>query len=227
MTPFFYQHRLQEVLDADPAIEVVGVAANGQEAIEKTQALKPDVITMDVEMPVMDGISAVRKIMNDCPTPVLMISSATKQGAKATFEAMDAGALDFLTKDFHEIVEHREEAGREICNKVISVAKKRENIASKTVTIKQKHTKAALKNYDILAVGCIDWWTCSSTTNLKKSTAGLSITDRRRSTHARSIYTDVFERLDQMCNISVKQAENGDALFQVAHNRAGWTTDNR
>ena len=211
----FYQHRLQEVLDADPAIEVVGVAANGQQAIDQTLALKPDVITMDVEMPVMDGISAVRKIMHDCPTPVLMISAATKQGAHATFEAMDAGALDFLTKDFHEITEHREQAGREICNKVISVAQKRETISSERIKAKTEKSvvKTRLENFDILAVGASTGGPVAVQQVLKNLPQNFPLPIVVIQ-HMPGTFTPMFsERLNKMCNISVKQAEDGDALF--------------
>ncbi len=210
----FYQHRLKEVLDVDPAIEVVGVASNGQQAIEKTLALKPDVITMDVEMPVMDGISAVRKIMDVCPTPVLMISSATKQGAKATFEAMDAGAVDFLTKDFHEIVEHREKAGQKICRSVISVARKRKIQALKPVNIKQNNTeKAVLKNFDILAIGASTGGPVAVQEVLKKLPQNFPLPIIVIQ-HMPGTFTPMFsERLNQMCKVSVKQAENGDVLF--------------
>ena len=71
----FFRRRLTEILSSDSNIEVVGTAANGQEAIEQTLALRPDVITMDYEMPVMDGITAVKHIMQRRPTPVLMFSS--------------------------------------------------------------------------------------------------------------------------------------------------------
>jgi len=210
----FYQHRIQEVLDADPAIEVVGIAADGQQAIEKTLTLKPDVITMDVEMPVMDGISAVRKIMTDCPTPVLMISSATRRGAKATFEAMDAGAVDFLTKDFHEILEHREKAGREICKKVISVAKKRNITQIISANSKHKNTvKTALENFDVLAVGASTGGPVAVQEVLKKLPKNFPLPVVVIQ-HMPETFTPMFsERLNQMCNISVKQAEPGDVLF--------------
>ena len=79
-------------------MEVIDTAQNGREAIDKALRLQPDVITMDVEMPVLDGISAVREIMAKCPTPILMFSSLTQDGAKATLDALAAGALDFLPK---------------------------------------------------------------------------------------------------------------------------------
>lgn len=78
---------------------MVGTATNGREAIEQALALRPDVITMDYEMPLMDGITAVRNIMQRCPTPVLMFSSLTHEGARVTLDALDAGAVDYLPKN--------------------------------------------------------------------------------------------------------------------------------
>jgi len=94
----FFQRRIADILQRDSAIEVVGRAGDGVEAVAAACKLKPDVITMDVEMPVMDGISAVRRIMAESPTPIIMLSAFTKEGAKATLNALDAGALDFLSK---------------------------------------------------------------------------------------------------------------------------------
>lgn len=99
----FFRRRLKELLDSNPEFNVVGTASNGREAIEKAQALKPDVITMDYEMPVMDGITAVRTIMASNPTPILMFSSLTYEGARVTLDALDAGAVDYLPKNFEEI----------------------------------------------------------------------------------------------------------------------------
>ena len=72
----------------------VSTAANGKEAVAQVASLKPDVVTMDIEMPVMDGITAVRQIMAATPTPVLMFSSLTKEGAQATLDALEAGAVE-------------------------------------------------------------------------------------------------------------------------------------
>jgi two-component system, chemotaxis family, protein-glutamate methylesterase/glutaminase len=94
----FFRRALRELIAADDRLTVIGEAANGREAILKACQLKPDIITMDVEMPIMDGISAVREIMNRCPTPIMMLSSLTKAGAVATLEALDAGAVDFYPK---------------------------------------------------------------------------------------------------------------------------------
>lgn len=94
----FFRRRLTDTLGADPGIEVVGTARDGREAVGRAAELRPDVITMDVEMPVLDGISAVRQIMASTPTAILMVSAATYEGARATIEALEAGALDFVPK---------------------------------------------------------------------------------------------------------------------------------
>lgn len=114
----FYRKRLREMFDTDPGIQVIGEAHNGQAAVDLTRSLRPDVITMDVEMPVMGGIEAVKKIMEVCPTPVLMFSSLTEEGARETFEALSYGAADFLPKDFSGIARRKSQVVEEICSKV-------------------------------------------------------------------------------------------------------------
>lgn len=89
---------INDWLNTESDIEVVGQCKDGDEAVEKTKSLKPDVVTMDVEMPRRDGISALREIMADCPTAVLMVSSVTLEGAKLTLKALELGAVDFVTK---------------------------------------------------------------------------------------------------------------------------------
>lgn len=106
-------------------MEVIDTAQNGREAIDKALRLQPDVITMDVEMPVLDGISAVREIMAKCPTPILMFSSLTQDGAKATLDALDAGALDFLPKKFEDIARDKEEAVKLLQQRVKAIARRR------------------------------------------------------------------------------------------------------
>ena len=101
----FFRRRVNEMLSVDPTLQIVGEAADGQEAVEKALTLKPDVITMDIEMPVMDGITATRRILAVHYIPILMFSSLTNEGAQATFDALDAGAVDYIPKDaFAELV---------------------------------------------------------------------------------------------------------------------------
>jgi len=88
----FFRRRIKDILEKHPQIKVIGFADNGREAIDKAVQLAPDVITMDYEMPQMNGIVAVREIMNIKPTPILMFSSLTYEGARVTLDALDAGA---------------------------------------------------------------------------------------------------------------------------------------
>jgi two-component system chemotaxis response regulator CheB len=99
----FFQRILKEIINDSADLNVIGVANNGCEAVEKVKSLKPDVVTMDYEMPMMDGVTAVREIMSENPLPILMLSSMTFSGAKITMDALDAGAADFMTKNFAEI----------------------------------------------------------------------------------------------------------------------------
>ena len=84
----FFRKRLKEIIESDPTMQVVGEAKDGKEGVSLAASLHPDVITMDVEMPVMDGITAVKEIMAKTPTPILMFSSLTFEGANSTFKAL-------------------------------------------------------------------------------------------------------------------------------------------
>jgi two-component system chemotaxis response regulator CheB len=89
---------ISQLIEEDTRFEVVDTARNGQEAVAKTKRLTPDCITMDVEMPVMNGLAALRSIMAECPTPIIMLSSLTVEGARETIEALELGAIDFIAK---------------------------------------------------------------------------------------------------------------------------------
>ncbi len=119
----FFRKRLTEIIKGDSSLEVVGEAKDGKEGVEKTMSLKPDVITMDVEMPVMDGITAVQEIMAKCPTPILMFSSLTFEGANSTFKALEAGAVDFMPKNFDDIAHKREDALNALRSSIKAVAR--------------------------------------------------------------------------------------------------------
>lgn len=95
----FMRKALESLLSGESDIEIVGLAKNGKEGVEMAEQFHPDVITMDIEMPTMDGITALELIMKKNPTPVIMVSSLTKEGAEATLKALDLGAVDFMTKD--------------------------------------------------------------------------------------------------------------------------------
>jgi len=94
----FMRKLITDMIAEDPEFEIVDSARNGQEAVDKTIRLRPDVITMDVEMPVKNGIDALREIMTICPTPVIMLSSLTDAGNELTIRALEIGAVDFVKK---------------------------------------------------------------------------------------------------------------------------------
>lgn len=120
----FFRRRVTEILNDHSDLQVIGDAANGKDAIEKTKQLRPDVITMDIEMPVMDGITSVRHIMESCPTPIIMFSSLTHDGAKATLDALEAGALDFLPKKFEDIAKDKKEGTKLLQDRVRALGRK-------------------------------------------------------------------------------------------------------
>jgi two-component system chemotaxis response regulator CheB len=126
----FFRRNVKQVLEQDPSLRVVGEAKNGQEAIDQVRLLKPDVVTMDIEMPVMDGITAVKRIMAANPVPIIMFSSLTQAGAKETLDALEAGALDFLPKNFDDIASNREEAVAELQARVKALCRRRLSVAS-------------------------------------------------------------------------------------------------
>lgn len=121
----FFRRRVSEIINKSPALEVIGTANNGQEAIEMVAKLKPDVVTMDIEMPVMDGITAVKRIMATNPLPILMFSSLTHQGASATLDALEAGASDFLPKKFEDIARDKDEAIKLLQQRIQAIASRR------------------------------------------------------------------------------------------------------
>lgn len=113
---------LSEILSASPSLEVVGTATDPFDAREKIKALNPDVVTLDVEMPRMDGLTFLRNLMRLRPMPVVMISSLTEQGAQVTMDALEAGALDFVTKPRLDLKDGMTEQAQLIVEKVASAA---------------------------------------------------------------------------------------------------------
>ena len=106
----FIRYTVAKYLQEDPGIEIVGNARDGLDALEQIPRLKPDVVVLDVEMPRMDGLTALKRIMVECPTPVVMLSGLTQQGARTTIQALMRGAVDFVPKpdakiNIHTVVE--------------------------------------------------------------------------------------------------------------------------
>ncbi len=118
----FFQRQLKDIINENPELKVVGIASNGREAIDKAAELQPDIITMDFEMPVMDGVTAIRHIMAQRKVPILMFSSLTYEGAKVTLDALAAGALDFIPKDFAEVARNSVALKKKLQDRLITLA---------------------------------------------------------------------------------------------------------
>ena len=114
---------IADALESDPQIEVVGTANNGKTAVFKNQTLNPDVVTLDIEMPIMNGLDALKEIMATNPKPVIMMSVLTQHGAEATFKALDLGAIDFIPKPSTVMSMSVEEIKELLISKVKSVYK--------------------------------------------------------------------------------------------------------
>src|SRR5690554_5545325 len=109
----FMRKIISDLITEDPQFEIIGTAKNGREALVMTKELQPDVITMDVAMPIMNGLEALQIIMSENPLPVIMLSSMTGIGTQETIQALELGAVDFIRKpsgsislDLHIIKEH-------------------------------------------------------------------------------------------------------------------------
>jgi len=228
----FFRRRVIEMLNGDARIEVVGQAADGREAIRKTQELKPDVITMDIEMPVMDGITAVRRIMAIQPTPILMFSSLTHEGAQSTFSALEAGAVDYLPKNFHELSSKPEEITRILCSRVHSIgtqgsprkiqstsssgkAPARKPILAPSPTSARNiapSASTAKGNYKLLAIGSSTGGPVALQEVLTKLPGDFSLPIVLVQ-HMPGSFTEAFaNRLNQMSEIEIREAKDGDQL---------------
>lgn len=240
----FFRRRVSEILSADPNIQVVGTATNGREAIDQAQALKPDVITMDYEMPMMDGITAVRQIMQRCPTPVLMFSSLTHEGARVTLDALDAGAVDFLPKNFEDISRHPAKVKQLLCEKIHTIARSNRrygshlgtsttspSLSSRTAPVSTRHATASpaatghaqpapaanspaprRKAYRLVAIGTSTGGPVALQRVLTQLPASFPAPIVLIQ-HMPAAFTKAFaERLDKLCKIQVKEAEDGDLL---------------
>jgi two-component system chemotaxis response regulator CheB len=243
----FFRRRVSEILSADSNIQVVGTATNGKEAIDQALALKPDVITMDYEMPMMDGITAVRHIMQRCPTPVLMFSSLTHEGARVTLDALDAGAVDFLPKNFEDISRNPEKVKQLLCEKILSISRsnRRANtysapapvaapaptpapssvssygssarpapapIPARTPAPVSSSPAPKRKAYKLVAIGTSTGGPVALQRVLTQLPANFPAPIVLIQ-HMPAAFTKAFaERLDKLCRISVKEAEDGDIL---------------
>ncbi len=215
----FFRRRIVEILETDARIKVVGTAANGKEAVQLVNELSPDVVTMDIEMPVMDGITALRQIMASKPTPVLMFSSLTHDGAQATLDALEAGAVDFLPKRFEDIAKDRDEAKLLLRRRIHAVSRQAQRIAAPAST-RQSVRPAIVPivprgrqgQIQVVAIACSTGGPVALTQVLTTLPANFRFPVLVVQ-HMPATFTPAFAaRLNQQCAIRVKEAANGDIV---------------
>ena len=235
----FFRRRLTEIFNSDPMIEVVETAVDGRDAINKARACKPDVITMDIEMPVMNGIEATRTIMQQHAIPIIMFSSLTYDGAQATLDALEAGAVDFLPKRFDDISNDKAEARNILCSRIKAMAAPLRSArplpaTSRPVVSPVKRAGSALQrpapvskpvaavnrsskvfnpaDYDVVAIGTSTGGPVALQEVLVQLSASFPLPILLVQ-HMPAKFTEAFAaRLNQLCDIEVREAQHGDEL---------------
>ena len=220
---------LSQIISTDPQLEVLATASDPYFAAKKIAEEVPDVITLDVEMPRMDGLTFLKKIMTQHPIPVVIISSLTEQGTQTAMKALELGAVDIITKPQMNTKVFIEESKIRICDVVKAAAYAKLKIKSRILTIPPvitpKHTADAMlppirsnqsmiKTTEIvIAVGASTGGTEALTKFLQAlpvDTPGIIIVQ-----HMPEKFTTSFSaRLNEICKITVKEAQNGDSVIR-------------
>jgi len=233
----FFRQRLKDMIGRHPELTVVGSASNGREAVEKVRALHPDVITMDFEMPEMDGITAVKHIMAERPTPILMFSSLTYEGARVTLDALAAGAMDFIPKDFAEVSRHTDRLCAKLHERLLTLGREAKASASVPSASPAPATKPAqpkpepgepkapirprpaqparargTDQHKLLIIGASTGGPVALNEVLVQLPADFPLPILLVQ-HMPENFTRAFaERLDRQCRIRVREASSGDRL---------------
>lgn len=202
---------LREILESDPSIEVVASASDAYVARDKIVELRPDVVCLDVEMPRMDGITFLKRLMHYMPVPVVMVSSLTQNGAKTTLEALEAGAVDFVPKPHSHIYDGVEEMRDELLSKIKMASKVRVSQHALQNIRQANTTSLAETTHKILAIGASTGGTEALKEvlmGLPRNAPGMVIVQ-----HMPANFTAPFaERLNSMCAMEVREARNGDSI---------------
>ena len=218
---------VSQALAGDPGIEVIGAASDPVFALEKMRSVWPDVLVIDIEMPRMDGITFLRKIMAERPTPTVVCSSLAEKGAQATFEALSAGAISIITKPKLGLKSFLEDSANDIVQAVRSAAKANMRVMSassaEAALNRPKLSADAMLSPDInpalnrttdqvIAIGTSTGGTLaleSVLTRLPATSLGIVIVQ-----HMPAMFTALFsERLNTLCQIEVREARNGDRVI--------------
>lgn len=216
---------LTNILESDPRIEVIGTASDPFYAAKKLQTQIPDVITLDIEMPRMDGLTFLRKLMSQHPIPVVIISSLTSKGTQTAIKALESGAVEIITKPQLDVKGFIEESNQHICNVVRAAAVSKvnrkkfvENVVqpklSADVVIQKAQSYSMIKTTEIvISIGASTGGTEALREflmALPHDVPGIVIVQ-----HMPEKFTKSFaDRLNELCNITVKEAENGDSVIR-------------
>lgn len=203
------QKVLSDLLQADPSITIVGTARDGEEAISKVESLHPDVVTMDIEMPRMNGLTAVRRIMEVHPTPVVMISALTQREAQLTLKALDYGAVDYVPKPSGSISLNMDSVRDELITKIKTAAKAK---ALRIKDIVEESLPLTARNSDkIISIAASTGGppaVSSVLRGLPRDPPPILVVQ-----HMPKGVTKLFaDGLNQECKFRVKEAEEGDIL---------------
>lgn len=207
---------LRAILESDPELEVVGAAADPYEAREMIKVLSPDVITLDVEMPKMDGLTFLRNLMRLRPTPVVMVSSLTEDKADITMQALEAGAVDYVSKPRIGIADGLNAMAEELCLKVRVASRARVRYRERPrveQVAKQAVRPPMLKTTDrLVAIGASTGGTeaiADVLTALRPDSPAVLIAQ-----HIPALFSGRFaQRLDGMSPMSVSEAKDGEPIL--------------
>jgi len=208
---------LKEILSRDSSIEVVGVASDPLMARDKVLRLQPDVMTLDVEMPRMDGLTFLEKLMRAHPMPVVMISSLTERGCETTLRALELGAVDFVSKPKVDVADGTVQLADEILEKVKAAASAKFGVLRRkpapAPAAKNLLSKPLLKTtHQVIAVGASTGGTEALREFLEPLPAdapGIVIVQHMPEKFTRSF----ADRLNSLCRVRVKEAEDGDRIL--------------
>ncbi len=212
----FMRKKIVEILSSDPEIEVIAVAKDGRDAIESANSLKPDVITLDIEMPVMSGLDALGYIMSEMPTPCLVISAFTDKDSEETLKALEYGAVDFVTKPGGVISRNIDEVAADIITKVKNAARvpvnKLKLIYAEPGKTAAKRSVEGHRINKIFVIASSTGGTQALATLLpaieKDIPAAILLVQHMPEGFTKSL----AERLDKISQISVREATNGMIL---------------
>lgn len=215
----FIRKVISRILEKDPGIQVVGTADNGIAALEQIEALHPDVVTMDVEMPRMNGIEALKKIMSTKPLPVIMLSGITQEGANITLDALNMGACDFITKDSGNAGVGLFKIEAELLRKIRDVARRRVRLPAPKPQIHMQKRQAVERNasvfngdHHIVSLGASTGGPPALQHILTSLSSSFPV-PLVIAQHMPKLFTQSFaERLNHLCQITVKEAENKEPL---------------